>query len=240
MRWHHVQNPIAVAEQVHGLRRRVSPEEAKAPSVRMELRADCLAGGWARVLLPALAAAALCAAPACVAGEADPGADLGEPRAEASRAARPVLGSSGMLGALQDFLAQRDVEVDRLAAHAAVRLMIDWFRFEPLEPLDGAAAADALVYRYGGWSEGCATAYKLSVLRQLTVRGADGSQTQSVAGITLLFDPGAFAGLPAFGTASSQFASIEAFLAEIEGSSGFRMLSAATPMGVALETGGLR
>jgi hypothetical protein len=169
---------------------------------------------------------------------ADPG------RLEARAAANPgrhtILSASSLLGALQGFLAQRDVALDHLRADPAVRLMVDWFRFEPVAPLDASATADALVYRYGGWSEGCATAYKLSMLRRLTVRAADGSETQSIAGITLLFEPGNLTDLPEFAATSSEFDSIEAFLATVEGSSGFRVLAAATPIAVALETGGLR
>jgi predicted metalloprotease len=44
---HHVQNLLGIADQVHGAQQRVSPEQANALSVRMELQADCLAGVWA-------------------------------------------------------------------------------------------------------------------------------------------------------------------------------------------------
>ncbi len=44
---HHVQNLLGIAEQVDSARRRSSPTEANALSVRMELQADCLAGVWA-------------------------------------------------------------------------------------------------------------------------------------------------------------------------------------------------
>jgi predicted metalloprotease len=43
---HHVQNLLGIAERVDAARRRVSPEDANALSVRMELQADCLAGVW--------------------------------------------------------------------------------------------------------------------------------------------------------------------------------------------------
>jgi hypothetical protein len=151
-----------------------------------------------------------------------------------------LLSSPGLLAALQSFLAQRGVAVDSLDAEPAVQLMLDWFRFQPIAPLDAAAATDVLVYRYGGWSEGCATGYKLSLLRRITMRAADGQETVAAAGITLLFDPGRFGGLPGYGTTSAEHASIEAFLGAIKGSSGYRLLSAARPMAVGLESGGLR
>jgi uncharacterized protein len=44
---HHVQNLLGIAEEVHDMRRRASPERANALSVLMELLADCLAGVWA-------------------------------------------------------------------------------------------------------------------------------------------------------------------------------------------------
>jgi predicted metalloprotease len=44
---HHVQNLLGIAEEVHGMRRRASPQRANALSVLMELQADCLAGVWA-------------------------------------------------------------------------------------------------------------------------------------------------------------------------------------------------
>jgi predicted metalloprotease len=44
---HHVQNLLGIAEEVHGLRQRASPQQANALSVLMELQADCFAGVWA-------------------------------------------------------------------------------------------------------------------------------------------------------------------------------------------------
>ena len=44
---HHVQNLLGIAEEVHGMRQRASPQRANALSVLMELQADCLAGLWA-------------------------------------------------------------------------------------------------------------------------------------------------------------------------------------------------
>ena len=44
---HHVQKQLGIADEVHGMRRRASPQRANALSVLMELQADCLAGVWA-------------------------------------------------------------------------------------------------------------------------------------------------------------------------------------------------
>ena len=68
-------------------------------------------------------------------------------------AGTPVLTSHGLLAQLQGYLRQRDVDANSLTADAMVRLMIDWFRFVSIDPGGGAPSADALVYRYGGWSE---------------------------------------------------------------------------------------
>jgi predicted metalloprotease len=44
---HHVQNLLGIADEVHRMRQRASPQQANALSVLMELQADCLAGVWA-------------------------------------------------------------------------------------------------------------------------------------------------------------------------------------------------
>ena len=44
---HHVQNLVGTAEKVRGMQERMSPADANALSVRMELQADCFAGVWA-------------------------------------------------------------------------------------------------------------------------------------------------------------------------------------------------
>lgn len=149
-----------------------------------------------------------------------------------------------LLTALQDFVAQRGTQVDRLNAGAMVRLMVDWFRLVPIEPAgQGSAApvvADALVFRYGGWSEGCATAFKFSVLRRVTEARADGGVTDWLAGITLMFEPSGQAELAPFSTASPDWKSLEAFEQAIENSPAFRVLAAAKPMAAMLETGAMR
>ncbi len=44
---HHVQNLIGIASKVRSAQERLSPDDANALSVRLELQADCLAGVWA-------------------------------------------------------------------------------------------------------------------------------------------------------------------------------------------------
>lgn len=144
-----------------------------------------------------------------------------------------ALTSHGLLAQLQGFMHERDVDTEHLSADEAVRLMIDWYRFTP-----GAAEpspADALVFRYGGWSEGCATAFNLSLLRRIKRDG----EADAVAGITLMFEPSGQAELKPFETASSG-KSIEDFLATVEGTAAFKMLGDTKPMSVLMESGGLR
>ena len=45
---HHVQNLLGISGKVQAARERASEREANALSVRLELQADCLAGGWAK------------------------------------------------------------------------------------------------------------------------------------------------------------------------------------------------
>ena len=99
---------------------------------------------------------------------------------------------------------------------------------------------DALVYRYGGWSEGCATAFKLSLLRRVTGHNAIGADPDRFAGITLMFEPSGHADLMPFTAVSSDWKSIEAFQEAIENSPAFKELAVATPMAVLVESGGVR
>jgi hypothetical protein len=148
--------------------------------------------------------------------------------------------SHGLIAELQAFLRQRQVDVNHLSADAMVRVMVDWYRFTPVKKVGGAAGGDALVYRYGGWSEGCATAFKLSLLRRVTERDASGADVERFAGITLMFEPSGQAELMPFSAVSSDVKSIEAFLETVESSPAFRELAGATPMGVLVESGGVR
>jgi hypothetical protein len=143
-----------------------------------------------------------------------------------------------LLSNLEGFLRERNVDVNRLTAAEMVGLMIDWYRFAPMQPR-GGTAADTLVYRYGGWSEGCATGFKLSLLRQVGERDA-GSGAERVAGITLMFEPSGRSDLSPFMAVSSNSGSVEGFLEVIRASPAFRQLATAKPMAVMLESGGLR
>lgn len=151
-----------------------------------------------------------------------------------------MVNSYSLLGALQGFLRSRGVDVERLTADPMVRLMIDWLRLMPINLVERPLSADVLVYRYGGWSEGCATAFRLSLLRRVTEGNAGEGDTDWFAGITLLFEPSRYADLAPFHAVSSDWKSIEAFLQVIESSPAFMALAPVTPMGVLVESGGLR
>ena len=148
--------------------------------------------------------------------------------------------SHGLIAELQGFLRQQGVDANNLSADAMIRVMIDWYRFTPVKKAEEASAGDALVYRYGGWSEGCASAFKLSLLRRVTERDATGVDTERFAGITLMFEPSGQAELMPFTAVSSDSKSIDAFLETVESSPAFKVLAGATPMGVLVESGGLR
>ena len=142
--------------------------------------------------------------------------------------------SHGLLTQLQGFMHERDVDMENLSADEAVKLMIDWYRFTPAAA-GASSPADALVFRYGGWSEGCATAFNLSLLRRIKREG----EADVVAGITLMFEPSGQAELKPFETASSG-KSIDDFLATVEGTAAFKLLGDTKPMSVMMESGGLR
>jgi hypothetical protein len=171
-----------------------------------------------------------------------PGGLAAEPRAPADSVAldTPASASHGLIADLQSFVQQRGIDANQLSADAMVRLMIDWYRFEPIKGLEAASGGDALVYRYGGWSEGCATAFKLSLLRRATGHDAAGAQIERFAGITLMFEPSAQAELLPFSAISADSTSLETFLQAIEKSPAFRQLAGTTPMAVLIESGGVR
>lgn len=154
---------------------------------------------------------------------------------------KPVATSHALLAKLETFMRQQGVDAGGLSADTMVRLMIDWFRFAPpVDPVADASSADALVYRYGGWSEGCATAFKLSLLRRVTGRNTGGGDPDRFAGITLMFEPSGHADLAPFTAVSSDWKSLEAFLEAIESSPAFKELAVARPMAVLVESGGVR
>jgi hypothetical protein len=150
-----------------------------------------------------------------------------------------MMNSYTLLSALQKFLERRGVAVGDLTVERMVIAMIDWFRSAPVDALGDPLAADVLVYRYGGWSEGCATGFKVSLLRRVTVTN-DNCATDWYAGITLMFDPARYAGVHALATVSADWPTLEAFLHAIESSAAYRASVSAVPMGAMLESGGLR
>ena len=151
-----------------------------------------------------------------------------------------MINSFNLLAALQDFLRERNINAERLTVEPMIRAMLDWFRLERLALVKDASATDVLVYRYGGWSEGCATGFKLSVLRRITEPNATQGDTDWIAGITLMFDPSTYSDLTPFNTVSSDWQSLDAFLHAIESSPAYKRLVAEAPMSVLLESGGLR
>lgn len=146
------------------------------------------------------------------------------------------MNSSSLLLALQDYLHQRKVSVDALMPASMVEVMLDWFRGE----VSASSPADVLLYRYGGWSEGCATGFKLSLLRRVNVRTATGDNTEWFAGVTLMYEPSRLGSLAPFDTISADWPSLQAFARAIESSPAYRMTSDTTPMAVMIESGGLR
>jgi hypothetical protein len=145
-----------------------------------------------------------------------------------------------LLTALEKYLSQRGVEVDRLTADQMVRHMVDWYREVPIESLGRALSADDLLYRYGGWSEGCATGFKLSLVRRVTVPKDNSGATEWFSGITLMFEPSRYADMGSFSTVSSDWQSIDAFVRAIESSRAFRVSATTAPMAALTESGGVR
>lgn len=150
------------------------------------------------------------------------------------------MNSYSLLAELEGFLQRRGVEVERLTAAPMLRLMIDWFRLAPIDRTERASSADALVYRNGGWSEGCATGFKVSLLRRVVERDASGAETEWFAGITLMFEPSGYAELAPFKAVSSDWRSIDEFVQTVESSPAFKAIAITTPMGVLVESGGVR
>ena len=147
------------------------------------------------------------------------------------------MNASMLLADLQSFLERRGVALDTLSAEAALLAMADWYRFTRTAD---AGADDVLVFRHAGWSEGCATGFKLSVLRRVTTRVPGQPETDWLAGITILQDPARFADLGSFSTDSAQWPGLEAFIRAVQSSAAYRRSIAGATMGVVLEGGGLR
>lgn len=147
------------------------------------------------------------------------------------------MNSEILLVSLQAFLDRRGVDPAGLAPDQMVEEMLAWFRGEPLGR--SAEQGDTLVFRYGGWSEGCATGFKLSLLRRVTV-GTAPDQLSWMAGVTLMFDPARFAQVAPYTTVASDWKSLESFVGAIRSSRAFIMAAAGAGMGGLLEVGGLR
>jgi hypothetical protein len=143
-----------------------------------------------------------------------------------------------LLSSLQAFLNQRSIDVERLTAEKMVALMIDWFRLAPIDGVAHASAADTMLFRYGGWSEGCVTGFKFGLLRRIAA--SDASDIEWLAGITLMFEPSRYAGIDPLSTVSTDWQSLEAFVRAIESSPGFQLSAALAPMAVIVESQGAR
>jgi hypothetical protein len=151
-----------------------------------------------------------------------------------------IANSFSLLAALQSFLRERNIDVERLTVGPMIEAMIDWYRLVPLNLIKDTASTDVLIYRCGGWSEGCSTGFIFSVLRRITEPKEKEVSTDWIAGVTLMFEPSRYAGLAPLTIISSDWQSIDAFLHAIESSPAYKMLVAESPMSVLLESGGLR
>ena len=166
-----------------------------------------------------------------------PAAAAEQPSAEQPAATGATgLPAGSPFAALEAHLRQRHIEVASLSVGQALDVMVNWYRLTPSASGAASTPRDTLVYRYGGWSEGCATGFKLSFLRRI----ADDGGPEQFAGITLMFEPAGGADLAPFGTALSDWPSLEAFMAAVEGSPAFKRFGGGTPMSVGMERGGLR
>ena len=146
-----------------------------------------------------------------------------------------ALAGSNLLGKLQAYLDSRQIEPSDLTAEQLVALMLDWYR---LARSDSATpATDTLVFRYGGWSEGCAAAFNFSVLRRVKAPIGDADQ---VAGITMMFEPSRGADLKPYASTTAEWKSSDDFRQAVEQSLAFKLLANTRPMAVVLESGAFR
>lgn len=145
-------------------------------------------------------------------------------------------GSRSLLMQLEGHLRQRHVDLDTLTVDQMVDLMLDWIRVAPTGGTSGEPAPDALVFRYGGWSEGCATGFRLGLLR----RTGTGEAPAQLAGITLMFEPSSGGDLAPFSTTTADWPTTAAFVEAIRRSPAYRRFSIEKPMSAFIERGGLR
>lgn len=144
-----------------------------------------------------------------------------------------------LLSSLQTHLQHRGVEVERVTPVEMVHAMLDWFRNQRVALAGSDVTDDTLLYRYGGWSEGCATGFKLSLLRRVRT-GTGDTRADWIAGMTMMFDPSRFTDVAPFSTLASDWQTLDAFVHAIEGSRGFQLVTEGAQSGAMLEVGGLR
>lgn len=150
-----------------------------------------------------------------------------------------MVNSYSLLSALQSFIEKRNVDPNAIKAEDMVSLMIDWFRLVRVDNLEGTKLDDALIYRYGGWSEGCATGFKVSLLRRVRAP-QDPNADEYFAGITLMFEPAGYSHLKPVSIASSDWVTIESFMVTIQESPAYKATAKVAPVAVLVESGGLR
>lgn len=151
-----------------------------------------------------------------------------------------MVNSYSLLSALQSFIEKRKVDPNTIMAEDMLALMIDWFRLVRVDAVEGSTANDVLMYRYGGWSEGCATGFKVSLLRRVRAPQDDGEPVDYFAGITLMFEPAAYAHLKPVSVTSNDWATIESFMVTIQESPAYKATAKVVPVAVLVESGGLR
>lgn len=147
------------------------------------------------------------------------------------------MSDSTVVASLQTFLNKRAVDVEHLRVEPMVSLMVDWFRMVPIDATAHSSPTDTMLFRYGGWSEGCVTGFKFGLHRRIST-GI--SEPDWLVGITLMFEPSRYADVAPLNTVSTDWQSLEAFVHAIESSPGFRLSSSITPMAVMLESQGFR
>jgi hypothetical protein len=146
----------------------------------------------------------------------------------------------GLLGRLQQFLDRRRVDVATLDGEGLVTLMVEWYRQTALDPADATATADVLMHQYGGWSEGCATGFKWGVVRRVELTEPDGSRVERFAGLTLMLEPSRFSGVAPVRFEVADRGALDAFVQRVERTPAYDTVLGERPMGVVLQSGGLR
>lgn len=147
------------------------------------------------------------------------------------------MSESTVVASLQTFLNKRSVDIEHVRVEQMVSAMIDWFRMIPIEGVAHAAPTDTMLFRYGGWSEGCVTGFKFGLHRRIATGTSD---PDWLVGITLMFEPSRYADVAPLNTVSTDWQSLQAFVNAIESSPGFRLSASLAPMAVMLESQGFR